>query len=331
VRIRIVVLNWNGRRWLEGCFGALAHEQRPDVETVLVDNGSTDDSVAFVQARFPWVRIHALPSNVGFAHGNNEGAAGATADYLVFLNNDTIVTPGWLRALVAPADADPGVGLVASRVVFMEPANTVDSAGDGYLRAGGAYKIAHGQPDAVAGSSGEVFGACGAACLIRRALFEELGGFAAHFFMVYEDVDLSYRARLAGARVAYAADAVVRHAGSASLGRVSAEAVYYGQRNLEWTWIRNSPARVLVRSAFAHLAYDVAAAAVYARRGMLGPWLRGKVAALRGLPKALADRRVIQARAVVDAGTIWRALETDWIGVKRREKQFDFNQTIDGR
>lgn len=323
--MRIVVLNWNGRRWLDGCLGALAGERSDAVEVVLVDNGSTDDSIALVRERFPWVRVLALGRNVGFAQGNNEGAAGATAEYLVFLNNDTVVAPGWLAALTAPAEADPGVGLVTSRVLFMDD-ETIDSAGDGYLRAGGAYKINHGRPSSSAAASGEVFGACGAALLVRRTLFERLGGFAAHFFMVYEDVDLSYRARLAGARVVYASDAIVRHAGSASLGRVSPDAVFYGQRNLEWTWIRNSPRPVLLRSALAHGLYMLAGCVAYARRGLLRPWLRGKAAAIRGLPRAWADRRAIQAAAVVDAESLWRVMDAGWIGVKRREKRFDFDR-----
>lgn len=331
MRIRIVVLNWNGRRWLEACLTALAADAGPDVETMLVDNASTDDSVAFVRDRFPWVRVLPLSANLGFAEGNNRGAAGATAEYLVFLNNDTVVQPGWLAALAAEADASPDVGLVTSCVVCMDEVGRIDSAGDGYLRAGGAFKIGHGAPAARLRESRDVFGACGAAFLIRRALFERLGGFASHFFMVYEDVDLSYRARLAGARVRYAADAVVRHAVSGSIGRMSPQAVYYGQRNLEWTWLRNSPRPVLVRSVAAHLVYGLAAGLAYARQGLFGPWLRGKLAALRRLRATLAERRVIQATAVASADDLWRVMDADWVAVKRREKQFAFGPVSAGR
>ncbi len=219
----------------------------------------------------PGFVVDVLASNVGFAAGNNHGAAGATTDALVFLNNDTQVEPGWLHALVRAAEADPSRGLVTSKVVYLDRPDVIDSAGDGYLRCGGGFKHRHGSAAQVAEESREVFGACGAAFLIRRALFEDLGGFDADFFMVYEDVDLSYRARLSGARVWYAADAVVRHAGSAAIGRVSERAVYYGQRNVEWTWIKNTPAALWWRSPPAHVLYNLAGGVAYARRGQLRP------------------------------------------------------------
>jgi GT2 family glycosyltransferase len=171
-----------------------------------------------------------------------------------------------------------------------------------------------------------VFGVCGAAFLIRRDLFERLGGFDERFFMVYEDVDLSYRARLAGARAVYAPAAIVRHTGSATIGRSSPLAVYCGQRNLEWTWIQNTPRGRLLRSVVPHVAYSIAAGIVYARRGQGWPWLRGKAAALRGLPATLRRRRDIQASVTVAPAALWEAMESNWIALKTREKDFDFSK-----
>ncbi len=218
--VSLIILNWNGHAWLDGCLRAVLALDPAPAEVIVVDNASTDESVAFVRRAFPTVRVVALDHNVGFAAGNNAGARTCATTFLVFLNNDTRVHPDWLGRLVAPADASSDVGLVTSRVVFMEPPGVLDSAGDGYLRCGGAFKHHHGQAEAEALTSREVFSACGAALLIRRDLFEALEGFDEDFFMVYEDVDLSYRARLRGARCVYAADAIVLHAGSASLGRV---------------------------------------------------------------------------------------------------------------
>ena len=239
--VSVIIVNWNGLGWLDGCLDALRHQEVPAFEIIVVDNASSDGSADHVRSSHPDVRLIALSDNRGFAGGNNAGAAGARSDYLVFLNNDTRVRRGWLQALIDVAERDPSVGLVTSQIVYMDEPDVVDSAGDGYLRAGGGFKHFHGLPAASASSSREVFGACGGAFLIRRALFEALEGFDEDFFMVYEDVDLSYRARLLGARVIYAHDAVVEHAGSGSLGRVSDRAVFFGQRNLEWTWLKNSP------------------------------------------------------------------------------------------
>ncbi len=318
--IRVVVLNWNGRRWLDGCLSALAAQTRPADEIVVVDNASSDDSVAYLRARWPQVTVVALDENLGFAEGNNRGAAGARTDALVFLNNDTEAEPGWLAALEAAAR--PPYALVASRIVFLDRPDVIDSAGDGYLRCGGGFKRGHGQPAAAFAESREVFGVCGAAFLVRRDLFERLGGFDPAFFMVYEDVDLSYRARMRGARVWYAAGAIVRHAGSPSLGRVSDRAVFYGQRNLEWTWIRNTPGRWLWRTWPAHLAYNLAGAVAYARRGRLRAWVRGKAAALAGVTRAWRARASVVDDAT--AAAVWAQMEPDWVGIKRREKRFSF-------
>jgi GT2 family glycosyltransferase len=323
--VRVIVLNWNGRSWLGGCLEALRQQDFRPFESVLVDNGSNDGSVDFVRERFPECRVVALDANIGFAAGNNAGARGATVPYLAFLNNDTRVGSGWLTALVAAAEVDPAVGLVTSRVVYMDRPDVIDSAGDGYLRCGGAFKQLHGQKVDGPLASREVFGACGAAFLIRRELFEVLGGFDEDLFMVYEDVDLSYRARLRGGRCAYADSASVEHAGSASLGVASNTAVYHGQRNLEWTWIKNSPRSLLLRSWPAHIVYNLAGLAAYARAGRLGAWWRGKVAALIGLPAVLRKRREVQRSATVDPEALWALMETDWVGVKRREKRFDLS------
>jgi GT2 family glycosyltransferase len=319
----IVVLNYNGRRWLPGSLdGLAAQQQAPSFETLLVDNGSTDGSVDLVRASWPGVRVIETGTNLGFAAGNNAGARAARGAWLVFLNNDTVPAPDWLARLFAEAAAHPECALVTSRLVFMDDDSIVDSAGDGYLRAGGAFKHGHGAQAERFAVSREVFGACGGAFMIRREAFEALGGFDPRFFMNYEDVDLSYRARLRGLRTWYAASAIVRHAGGGSLGVVSPAAVYYGQRNLEWTWIKNTPPGLLAATALSHAIYSLAGVAHYVAIGRGGAVLRAKWAAVRALPAVLADRRRIQAARSASRGDIEPFLEPDWLAAKRREKAF---------
>ena len=236
---------------------------------------------------------------------------------LVFLNNDTIPAVDWLARLHAASLAAPDRDLVTSRIVFLDRPDIVDSAGDGYLRAGGAFKHGHGAYIAGFMSSREVFGACGAAFLIRRDVFERLNGFDEDFFMVYEDVDLSYRARLAGYRCWYAADAVVRHAGSGTLGVMSSSAVFHGQRNLEWVWLKNTPRGLLLRTIPSHLVYTLAGVAHYASKGLVGPVLKGKIYALLGLPGLMAKRRLVQRERRVASSSLERHLERGWIALKR--------------
>ncbi len=322
--VSVIVLNYNGRQWLERCLTATHLQLAGHGELILVDNASTDGSIEIVRERFPDVRLLALDRNLGFAGGNNAGARIASGRYLAFLNNDTVPQAGWLDALKAPLAGNPAIALTTSRIVYLHDPSIIDSAGDGYLRAGGAFKRFHGEPFELGNDSREVFGACGAACMVRRDVFVQLGGFDEDFFMVYEDVDLSYRARLRGHRCAYVADAIVHHAGSGTLRRSSAAAVFYGQRNLEWTYLKNTPLTLLFRSLPSHLAYDAAALLKYASGGLLAPYVKAKWGALKGLPSLLRKRAVVQSGRVAANRDLWQAMDTHWIRHKRREKRFDF-------
>ena len=321
--VSIIVVTWNGRAYVEACLEAAAAQVDVDAETIVVDNGSTDGTTDLVRARFPHVRVVALPENRGFAAGNNAGARVARGDFLAFLNNDAVPEPTWLRALRGGVQPSSGFLLATSRIVYMHDASVIDSAGDGLFRAGGAFKRHHGAPKHVADTSGEVFGMCGAACLIARQVFDELGGFDEDFFASHEDVDLSYRARLRGYRCRYIADAVVRHHGSATLGRISEFAVFHGQRNLEWMYFKNTPGSLLVRTLPAHLVYNAAAAAHFARLGLLGAFLRAKGAALAAAPRVWQKRVEVQKNRRAGAGAIEPLLERGWLSAKTREKRFD--------
>jgi hypothetical protein len=321
--ISVIVVTWNGRQHLEACLLALAAQEGAHAEVILVDNASADGTLEYVRRRFPWVRLLALDRNLGFAGGNNAGAREARGRYLAFLNNDTAAEPGWLAALRRGIDERRGVALATSRLVYMHDPETVDSAGDGVTRWGGAFKRHHGGRASDAAESREVFSACGAAFMISRTVFEEIGGFDEDFFVSHEDVDLSYRAQLRGYRCQYVADAVVRHRGSASLGRASRVAVFHGQRNLEWLYVKNTPASLLVRTLPGHVLYVAAAAVHFARLGLFGTFVSAKLAALRGLPRAIRKRAAIQRARTVPARAIWAQLEARWLSTKLREKRFD--------
>jgi GT2 family glycosyltransferase len=325
----IIVVSYNGRAWLEKCLGAAAAQLTPADELIVVDNGSSDDSVEFLRRVHPTVRVVPLTSNTGFAAGNNAGARAARGELLAFLNNDAAPERGWLSALRQALEADSRAAIAASRIMYMHDPNIVDSAGDGLLRWGGAFKRAHGASPADAPEvlrGGEVFGACGAACLVRRDVFEEIGGFDEAFFAVYEDVDLAYRVRLRGHTCVYVPQAVVLHAGSATLGHLSRRSVYWGQRNLEWVYFKNTPAQLLAATFPGHVIYLLAAAVFFTRSGQLGAFLSAKRDALGGLPRVWSERRTIQARRRVPASRIWRVMDGGWIGRKLREKRFDIGR-----
>ena len=321
--VSVVIVSWNGRHHLDTCLQSVAGQRDVTTETIVIDNGSTDGTAGYVRDRFPWVKLVTLVENRGFAGGNNAGARVASGQYLAFLNNDTVADPDWLRALLSGIDEPNHFLLVTSRIVYMHDPDVIDSAGDGVLRWGGAFKRHHGEPASAASTTQEVFGVCGAACLMPRAVFDDIGGFDDDFFASHEDVDLSYRARLRGYRCRYVADAVVRHVGSATLGTASEFAVFHGQRNLEWMYVKDTPGSLLWKTLPGHIVYDVAAGVHFARIGRLRPYLRAKAAALAGLPRMLRKRTAIQRTRRVHAAAIAPLLDTKWLSAKLREKRFD--------
>lgn len=321
--VSVVIVTWNGLRHLGACLRAVEAQQGVRAEIILVDNASTDGTAEFVGAQFPRVRVVPLRENRGFAGGNNAGAREARGEYVAFLNNDTVADSSWLRALRAGIELTSGFALTTSRIVYVHDPGVIDSAGDGMFRWGGAFKRHHGEPAELASAAVEVFGVCGGACLMPKAVFDDLGGFDDDFFASHEDVDLSYRARLRGYRCRYIPDAIVRHHGSATLGTISTFAVFHGQRNLEWMYLKNTPTSLLLRTLPGHCLYNAAAAAHFARRGLLGTFLRAKGAALAGMPGVLRKRARIQRASTVGAAAIEPHLERRWLATKIREKRFD--------
>ena len=321
--VSVVIVTWNGRRHLDACLRAVAGQRGVASETIVVDNASTDGTVGFLQEHFPWVRIVAMGENRGFAGGTNAGVKVARGRLVALLNNDTVPEPDWLAALCRGIDEPSGFALTTSRIVYMHDPTIIDSAGDGLLTWGGAFKRCHGCLVDAAAVSEEVFGICGAASLMPKAVFDEIGGFDEDFFASHEDVDLSYRARLLGYRCRYVADAIVRHHGSATLGTISALAVFHSQRNLEWLYLKNTPATLLIRTFPGHLLYNAVAAGHFARLGLLGTFIRAKMAACAGLPRALRRRAEIQRARRVGAKAIRPHLDRQWLSMKLREKRFD--------
>jgi GT2 family glycosyltransferase len=320
--ISVVIVTFEGRAWLGPCLAALSgHDSR--VEVIVVDNGSRDGSADFVRAAFPAARVIVLDANRGFAGATNVGCRAARGRYLALLNNDTEIAPGSLRALAAALETAGWADLAAPRIVFLHDPDTIDSAGDGYTTWGGAFKRLHGRAASDADEPREVFGICGAACVFRREVFERVGGFDDDFFMVHEDVDFSFRAQLLGHRAVYVPDAVVRHAGSATLGPSSRDAVFYGQRNLEWVYVKNMPWPHLLWSLPGHVVYVLAAAAYFAFTGRFTAFAAGKWAALLALPSVWRKRRAAPRAGPDEVRRVLSLMERRWLGLKVREKRFD--------
>jgi GT2 family glycosyltransferase len=218
--VSVVVLNYNGARHLVPCFESLLELDYPGdrLELMCVDNGSSDGSAAIMRGQFPRVRLVETGTNLGFAGGNNAGAQTAQGEFLAFLNNDTRVEPGWLRALIRPCLDEPDVACSGSRIVSWDGRRL--EFGGGTVNFIG-YGFQQGILSREAESSGpprETLYACGAGMAIRRDAFLESGGFDEDFFAFYEDSDLGWRLWVLGHRVMFVPDSKVyhRHHGTAA-------------------------------------------------------------------------------------------------------------------
>ncbi|WP_420629566.1 glycosyltransferase family 2 protein [Candidatus Leptofilum sp.] len=293
--VSIIVVNWNGRHHLNLCLSALFAQTYPNFEVTLVDNGSTDGSQTFVRDHFPDVRLIELPQNMGFARGNNVGIRASNADYIATINNDTKVAPNWLTALVETAEANPNVGMCAAKLLFWDRPDVINSAGICLDRAGIAWDRLGGHPNEISQTKPvPVFGASGGAALYRRTMLNQIGLFDEDFFAYLEDVDLAWRARLAGWDCLFVDTAVIHHHHSATAIEGSPFKNRLLGRNKVWTIVKNYPWQLLLLYLPAILLYDLGAVAValLARRDV-SP-LVGRLQAIPKLPAMWQKRRKIQ-------------------------------------
>ncbi|MCD6519729.1 MAG: glycosyltransferase family 2 protein [Anaerolineae bacterium] len=309
--VSVIIPNWNGLALLRPCLRSLEEQTYAHFEVIVVDNGSTDGSAEMVQKEFPWVRLLVMAENRGYAGGCNAGIRLAEGDLLVMLNNDTEVDPHWLEALVDALERHPEAGSAASRIMIYDRPGILHSAGDLYRRNGLPDSRGVWQPYAPPYDREEyVFGGCGGAVAYRREMLEEIGLFEERFFLYCEDVDLNWRAQLAGWKCIYVPHAVVRHHLSATGG--GALASYYVGRNTWWVLVRDYPTPLLRRYWRQILAaqWHITKEALRAWRGKAArARLRGQVVgALSGF-YWLGARRQIQKKMRVSLAYLESILE----------------------
>lgn len=310
-RVTIIIPTYNGEKLLPGCLDALARQRFADFTTVVVDNGSTDSSRALLSERYPAVAVIPMGRNSGFAPAVNAGIRQSATELIALLNNDTEADPGWLGALVETLDRDPGAGFCASKMVDFTDRRIIDSAGDCFASNGrsvprGFLAEDRGQYDVPE----EVFGACAGAALYRRTLFDRVGLFDERFVSYKEDVDLDFRAQLAGFRCLYAPSAVCRHIGGATSGRRKSDlAVRLSTRNGVALFLKNMPASLLpltLPKLLLDLVFQLGHQTLKGGRAV--PLLRGLLGAAATLPYALRERGRIQRSVKPDLDRLGRLL-----------------------
>lgn len=296
-RASVIVPNYNGLRYLPTCFDALRRQSYRDFELIMVDDASSDDSVAWTRAHFPEVTLVILPRNSGMAVACNQGAAAARGDILAMLNNDTEAEPGWLEALVCALDERPQAGAAASKMLLFDRRNILHTTGDimgtdAIPRNRGVWERDNGQYDCAQ----EVFGGCGGGVAYRRAAWEEVGGFDQELFMYLEDVDLAWRLQLAGWEAIFAPRARLYHHLSATSGGTLSS--FLTGRNTIWVMAKDLPGPLWRRHwpKIVGAQLKITLEALRAWRGAEArARLRGQLAGLAGLPKMWPKRKVVQA------------------------------------
>ncbi|MBE9532154.1 MAG: glycosyltransferase [Proteobacteria bacterium] len=314
--ISIVIVNWNGERFLKACLDSVYAQGFCAFEVVVLDNGSTDSSVEFIKEHYPEVILVEHPTNLGFAAGNNRAIEHASGKYILTLNNDTELSEGFLEALAASAtDASSKVGMWAPKILSMKDRDVIDSVG-GLLVYGDCLAKGRGRGEKDVGqydSLEEVFFPSACAALYRKSMLDKIGLFDEDFFAYCEDTDLGLRARLAGFSALSVPGAKVYHYYSGTSGKYSPFKAYLVERNHNWAAIKSLPlSGVLAMPFYIKWRLLVQAYGVFAGRGAGGRFVEDfsafklltiliKVYAglIISLPELMSKRRRVKRIATV--------------------------------
>lgn len=322
-KVTVIIVNWNGEDFLERCLSALMRQTVKPHEIIVVDNASSDGSIAIVE-RFPTVRLMLPGRNTGFARGNNLAIDGASLEsvWIALLNPDAFAAPRWLEALLLAAESNPGFDVFGSKLVNAVDPTTLDGTGDAYHLSGLVWRTGHGMPvSAFLENEREVFSPCAAAALYRRKVLCKIGGFDEDYFCYVEDVDLGFRLRLSGCRCMYVPQSVVLHVGSGTTGGQHSDfATYHGHRNLVWTFVKNMPGILFWLLLPLHVMLNLVSLIWFASQGKADVIFRAKRDALLGLPRMWRKRKNIHVARVVSISEVWRQLDKTLIPTKAARK-----------
>lgn len=335
----VVVVNWNRAALLDACLRSLAQPQGLRFDVIVVDNGSTDASLAVIArhaatAPFP-VRLIRNNENRGFCAANNQGMFASSAPLIALLNNDAEVHPLWLAELAA-AFTGPRVGMAASKVLVHEDPRIIDKVGhliylDGQNRGRGTGEIDRGQYDRVE----DVLWPDGCACMYRKAMLDEIGGFDEDLFAYGDDAELGLRARIAGWTALYMPRAVVLHHRGSTLGQQNPRRVTLIERNRVLLAVKLFPGSLLWLNGVFYLARLLAGLrAALLNRGEMSRFsspraklsvmlalLRGDLEALRLLPRTWMKRRQLRRLRRLSPSQLRHLLMSHRVGLRELSEQ----------
>jgi len=252
ILVSIIIVNYNGNRFLLNCLRSVLDTDFPDFEVILVDNGSTDRSIELARKVYgndPRLFFIMNPQNLGFGGGNNVGVMSSRGTHIVFLNNDVEVDHNWLRELVNVVESDQTIGAAQCKIMLLDDQRLIDSAGDYVNTLGFSFSRGRGQTDV--GQFDricDIFSARGAAMIVKRTVFETVRGFDTLYFVQYDDIDLGWRIRLAGYRIVFVPKSIVFHAGRIATDKMNLSNILFHEcKGYLLTMIKNYEAKNLIR------------------------------------------------------------------------------------
>jgi len=313
LEISIIIPTWNSVRVLQHCLGCLTEQIFQNFEIIIIDNASSDASIENLDEKYPTSKfqIKKLPTNLGYAVANNMGARLASGKWIALLNADAFPEPDWLEKLLHAAQENPEYKVFASRQLQANAPELLDGTGDAYHMTGLAWRQEYNQLSQEYGhQKKEVFSACPTAALYSRQAFLNAGGFDEDYFSYFEDVDLGFRLRLRGEKCLYVPEAVVHHVGSASTGKRSDFSVYYGYRNMIWTFFKDMPSPLFWIFLPLHIGTLMFFVTYLTLRGQGKVIGKAVFDAIRGLPKMIPKRREIQRNKKITSRELLRVMST---------------------
>ncbi|MCX6179250.1 MAG: glycosyltransferase family 2 protein [Chlorobiales bacterium] len=322
--VDIIIPYYKRLDMLERCLDSLEKTQYPSMNIIVVDNGGKQAGLVFFVKRYRNARLVRLPENLGYAGGCNAGLKNSTADYVVFMNDDTVHDPLWLQQLVCAAVADRSIGALQPKILSLKANNSkvqrvfdyAGGAGGMIDRLGYPYCLGRtfsrvepdmGQYDI----EQDIFWASGVAMFVKRVVVEELGGFDEEFFMQMEEIDLSWRMKLAGYHVRSVPSSVVFHEGGASLAGGSTEKIYFNHRNNIAMLLKNRSIAGLLWIVPLRLLLEVAVAFFYLTQSpegfkKFGAVFRAMSYNILRISDTLKKRSKVQRSRIVGDRTMFR-------------------------
>lgn len=303
-KISIIIVNFNGKKWLKDCLGGLSKQTYKNYEIIFVDNGSSDGSVDFVKSNFTKVKLVLSKVNLGFAGGNNLGIKKVSGDYVLLINNDAKVDSDYLEKFIQGFEKHPKAGIIQSKIVWMNDPSKIDSCGSYWTDTSFLYYIGNGKDASLPkyNTPFQVFSVKGASIMVKKEMIRKIGLFDEDFWSYYEETDMCHRAWLSGYEVWYWPKAVCFHAnGGTSLGFNNNFIQFHNFKNKLSSFIKNFEPGNLIYAVMCFLIFNIAIGIVWIFRGKIKnsiSLVRALSWNLKNIHKTLNKRKDVQKSRV---------------------------------